>query len=290
MVKTLTIVSLITIFSLADRCKIPTNLAPNLQILNISKVQNSSDFLRNKKYLKNLCIYSISFKENGRVWNMALAFNKKRPKGAFWFLPHDNENSAFDTAIYSTVKYGGGFLAVVTGGRRNNGSIDPNRNFATGNVVGNCKPSPIFTNTIFRVINYFKPRAMPYLSLHTNDNGHSGNGGRGTISILRKSSVTKSYPAYKYIKRGVRKGLRDEDSLVYIAGTSKKPPKSKLKKLLNSGLNVKYEIVSPKRNDCSMSNFVVLGKHSSNYYNIEVEHRDGRTQKIMLDRLMKIIK
>ncbi len=59
--------------------------------------------------------------------------------------------------------------------------------------------------------------------------GHSGNGGRGTISILRKSSVTKSYPAYKYIKRGVRKGLRDEDSLVYIAGTSKKPPKSNLK-------------------------------------------------------------
>ncbi len=228
MVKTLTIVSLITIFSLADRCKIPTNLAPNLQILNISKVQNSSDFLRNKKYLKNLCIYSISFKENGRVWNMALAFNKKRPKGAFWFLPHDNENSAFDTAIYSTVKYGGGFLAVVTGGRRNNGSIDPNRNFATGNVVGNCKPSPIFTNTIFRVINYFKPRAMPYLSLQLMIMVIVEMGGEELSQILRKIICNKSYPGYKYIKIGVRKGIRDGDSLGYIGGISKKLPKIKI--------------------------------------------------------------
>ncbi len=39
-----------------------------------------------------------------------------------------------------------------------------------------------------------------------------------------------------------------------------------------------------------MSNFVVLMKNSTNYYNVEVEHGDTKTQKEMIDRLMKIIK
>jgi hypothetical protein len=274
----------------SSECKLPMNLAPNLQPMTLARLQNNPDIMRNRKNLKDLCIYSIYFKEHHKPWNMLLLFNKKKPRGAFWFLPHDNENSAFDSAIYATKKYGGGFLAVVTGGKRNNGSIDPNRNFATKKLVGRCRPSPVYTGVVFSVIDYFEPKSMPYLSLHNNSNGHFGNGGRGNISILKNSATVHSYLAYKKISRGLRAGLKDEDSLIYIAGTTPKPPKGKLKSLLNSGLNVKYEVVTPERNDCSMSNFVVLGKGTTNYYNIEVEHGDTKTQKIMIDRLMKIIK
>jgi hypothetical protein len=54
-------------------------------------------------------------------------------------------------------------------------------------------------------------------------------------------------------------------------------------------MNVKYEIVSPANNDCSMSNYVVLGKHTSRYYNIEAQHGHTRVQKKMVDLLMKKI-
>ncbi len=274
-----------------NSCQIPMNLAPNLQPLNLSRVQNNLDILRNKKALKDLCLYSIYFKEHSIPWMMILVFNKKHKKGPFWFLPHDNENSAFDSAIYATLKYGGGFLAVETGGRRNNYNIDPNRNFSIKKTK-RCKPSPIYTDSIFRVINYFKPKSMPYLSLHSNADGFSGDGrgGRGTISILKSSQTIKSFPAYKDIFRGKRGGLKDEDSLVYIAGALPNPPEKKLKALLKSGLNVRYEIVSPQTNDCSISNYIVLEKKSQNYYNIEVEHGDRKTQKEMIDRLMKVIK
>jgi hypothetical protein len=277
--------------TLAGGCRIPSNLAPNIQLLNISRVQNNLDIMRNRKYIKEMCIYSIYFKENSTVWNMMLVFNKNHPNGPFWFIPHDNENSAFDSAVYATIEYGGGFLAVETGGRRNNHGIDPNRNFSTKRVRGRCSSSPIYTNVVFRVIEYFKrDSSMPYLSLHSNSNGFRGDGrgGRGSISILKNSGqAVKSYPAYKKILKTKRGGLRDEDYLVYIAGKTKKPPIGKLNRVIKAGFNVKYETVSSKSNDCSMSNFVVLGKGSTNYYNIEVEHGDVKTQKSMIDRLMR---
>jgi hypothetical protein len=284
----------LTIYS--EDCRIPINLAPNQNFLTPSRVQNNIDLIRNRKSLKNLCIYSIYFKENSIPWSMLLVFNKNKHKkvnnSPFWFLPHDNENSAFDSAIYATLKYGGGFLAVQTGGHRNNHGVDPNRNFSTKSIKGRCKPSPIYTDVVFRVIDYFKSSNMPYLALHTNSNGIRGDkmGGSGTISILRSTKTTKAFPAYKHIKRAEKAGLMDEDSLIYIAGKSPTPPKQKLDLLLQNGLNVKYEYVAPERNDCSMSNYVVLGKNSENYYNIEVENGDTKAQKEMIDRLLKLIK
>jgi hypothetical protein len=59
--------------------------------------------------------------------------------------------------------------------------------------------------------------------------------------------------------------------------------------IIHSGMHVKYEIVNKNNNDCSMSNFIVLNKNS-NYYNIESEHGDIVAQKLMIDRLMKILK
>ena len=125
-----------------------------------------------------------------------------------------------------------------------------------------------------------------WLCTTTKTDGNS-NGGSGTISILTKSGKVKSYRAGNVI-RGKRKGIQDEDSLVYIAGRSKLPQKSVLEPLLQSKMHTKYEIVNATNNDCSMSNYVVL-KKGGRYYNIEAEHGDEKAQRMMVDRLMKII-
>ena len=85
------------------------------------------------------------------------------------------------------------------------------------------------------------------------------------------------------------KGLADEDNLIYIAGKSKRVPDKKISTLTASGFNVKYETVSPAVNDCSMSNYVVLGKRSMRYYNIEAQHGQTAIQKHMVDLLMRKI-
>lgn len=259
----------------------------------IKSYQSFADLKRNKKSLKNLCIYQISFNENNLQWRMLLLINSQKPKGAFWYIPHDDENSAFDSAIYAIKRYGGGFLAVQSGGKRFFGYQDPNRNFGKDKKTASmCKgqkyPAPIYTDTVFNIIDKFRSWGMPYLALHNNSNGYSGNGGKGTISILHSTSHTKSFPAYKKITR-TNGGLSDEDSLVYIAGNSKNPPMSKINRLRSLGLNVKYEWVDKNHYDCSMSNYVVLKKGTDRYFNIETQKGDIKTQKLMIDRLMRII-
>jgi hypothetical protein len=119
------------------------------------------------------------------------------------------------------------------------------------------------------------------IPLHNNTN-------KGGISILKSTNSVHSYPAYKTIRDGG--GLSDEDSLVYIAGSSKYPNRHKLNRLLRKGLNVRYEVVNKHTNDCSMSNYVVLNKHTNNYFNIEAQHGDTQTQKKMIDILIKSLK
>jgi len=253
----------------------------------INYLKRYSDIKRNYSVLKNLNVSLLGFREGKLKWYMFLVTNPKKPNGPFWFLPHDNENSAFDSAVYATQKYGGGFLAVYSGGKRYNMGQDPNRNFSlSSSKEPSCRyqnaPSPIYTSTVMRVINGYKAPNMPYLALHNNTNG-------GGISILRDSSSTKSFLAYPKAKiLSAKGGLADEDSLVYIAGSSTNAPMQKVKKLLNMGLNVKYEIVNRYNNDCSMSNFIVLN-YGNNYYNIEAQHGKSSTQKVMIDRLMKIL-
>jgi len=74
-----------------------------------------------------------------------------------------------------------------------------------------------------------------------------------------------------------------------MAGVSTTPNKSTLNNLLSKGIHVKYEIVNENNNDCSLSNYVVLNKPTSGYYNIEVQHGALETQKIMIDILMSTI-
>jgi len=281
-----------TLFLSAQSCKRLAYI--NALIINSSlkSLQKYPDIARNYRALQELCVDQISFREGQYSWKMLLVTHPKYPKGAFWFLPHDDEQSAFDAAVYATRRYGGGFLAIMAGDKRYFAGQDPNRNFGSSTETaqrcrGQESPAPIYSKVIFSIIDTYRGRSLPYLALHNNKDGFGGD--QGTISILKSSINTPAYPAYKEIRRGGG-GLNDEDSLVYIAGLSKTPNHSKLKRLLQNGINTKYERVSPQSNDCSLSNFVVLSKKSTDYYNIETEHGDLKTQMRMIDILMKIIK
>ena len=251
------------------------------------------DIRRNLKNLKNLCTYTISFKEHKYHWKMLLVYNSLQSKGPFWLLPHDDENTAFDAAVYAVNKYGGGFLAIIANDKRYYKKQDPNRNFSLSHTKEkSCKhqkaSSYRFTKIITSIIQAYKDDKYPILALHNNKNSWYGGIGQGGVSILNASKSVRSYKAYKNIT-SYSKGLQDEDSLVYIAGRSKMPNKVILNDLLKRGLNVKYEIVNKYNNDCSLSNYVVLNKPHIGYYNIETEHGDIKTQKIMIDKLMQHI-
>lgn len=272
-------------YTARSSCTLPANINNLVTKSGLESLRKYSDIARNYSALKGLCTYLISFKEGSLNWKMLLVTHPTKSHGLFWYLPHDNENSAFSAAVHATRKYGGGFLAVVTGGQRYFLGQDPNRNFSNSKrrICRNQKaPSPIYTRVVFSIIDTFRGRGIPYLALHNNTN-------RGGISVLKNSGSTKSFLAYpkKMVYNGV--GLADEDSLVYIAGTSMQAPKQKVASLLNAGLNVKYEIVNRANYDCSMSNYVVLQRGVDGYYNIEAEHGKTNTQIEMINRLVNHI-
>jgi len=268
-----------------EQCSLPPQISNLIISKDLSTLKSNADIQRNYRSLQGLCVHLLAFREGALVWKMFLVTNPKRSSGPFWFLPHDNENSAFDSAVYATRRYGGGFLSVNTNGHRYNMGQDPNRNFAksTQRICSQQKAaSPLYTDLVFSIIDYYKSPNLPYLALHNNSN-------RGGISALKESVKTNTYLAYprEQVKKGV--GLSDEDSLIYIAGSQANPPSRKVQALLNAGLNVKYEYVTPQNNDCSMSNYVVLGLGSDNYYNIEAQHGKTATQIEMLNRLIYLI-
>ena len=283
----------ITLVASSDNCKIPKNLLPFTKKIPAKSLLEFSDIKRNINHIKSLCVYKVSFTEGHYNWKMLLIHNTQSSKGPFWFLPHDDENSAFDSAVYAVKNYGGGFLSVVANDKRHFNGQDPNRNFGenkqTTKVCSQQKyPAPLFSKRVFSIINTYKDKNIPYLALHSNSDGWAGNGGKGSISILKSSSSVQSYPS-ENVLTGNSKSIYDEDSLIYIAGTESSPPRQKLKNLMNLDIHTKYEVVNKANNDCSMSNYVVLNK-GGDYYNIETEHGDSHSQKILIKKLMHILK
>ena len=258
-------------------CPLPENLEKSVTKVPLSSASAAADLKRNSWSMGDLCANRISFYDRGQKWNLLLVRNTKQPQGPFWYLPHDNENSALDAAVYATKKYGGGFLAVEANGNRYASGKDPNRHF---------NPSSTYTKTVFKIIDTFRKKGLPYLTLHSNKEGHKKYGGEGTVSMRVSSSKTRSYPAGK-IKVGKKEGMKDEDNLVYLAG--KNIDQHKISALNGMGVNVKYELVNHSSNDKSMSNYIALHKSHYGYVNIEAEDGDSGTQKKMIDRVMRLI-
>ncbi|KYJ86514.1 hypothetical protein [Sulfurovum riftiae] len=274
------------------QCKIPGTIVSLLQKTPLHSLKKYNDIRRNYSKLKKMCVHKVTFKEGRYRWKMLLVTNEEHPVGPFWFLPHDDENTAFDSAVYATKKYGGGFLAVMAEDERYYKGQDPNRNF--GDTYGTARrcngqktPAPKYSRTVFRIINTYRAKYVPYLALHNNKNGWEGNGGEGKVSILRSSKKVQSYAASRKIYRG-NGGLKDEDTMVYIMGTDKKPNRNKLRRLLRSGINTKYEVVNSRQNDCSLSNYIWLKGKTTHYYNIETQHGDARTQRKIIDKIMRM--
>ena len=234
-----------------------------------------------------LCVSEIPISENGLNWRFTIVENTKQNRGPTIFLLHDNENSAFDTAIYAVRKYGGKVVAVEAGDRRNFNGQDPNRNFGlTQAATAPCrdmkrKPAPVFT-TLLTDLQAGRPSF--FLTLHNNANGHSSNGGSGGISAARDSAVMNGEMA---------PGGGDEDDAVLLAGTTPLEQNASARKLIDklhkARVNVIYEHVTPQGNDCSFSNYVVLNR-LGDYYNIEAQHGHTSVQKHMLDVLMSLLR
>lgn len=239
---------------------------------------------------KQFCISEKRVSENGLNWRIFEIQNKKKKAGPLFVVTHDNENSAFKAGVYGLRKYGGTLVALETGERRFFKGQDPNRNFSTTWAASKkCRlqraPAPKYTRAILK----HRKRGQPIIALHSNANGYSGNGGSGNISIKRKGG---GIPFVSAIARSRR--LKDEDTLVVLAG--KKPPSQdrKLSQKVDyftktAGVNVLYEHVTAAKNDCSLSNYVALNKLGT-YYNIEVETGDARTQKKVVDIVMRSFK
>lgn len=263
-------------------------------------LDRDGDVERNRKALAShdLCLRLEVFTEGRLHWVLQVIQNRKQPHGPLWAVPHDDEDVAFDSALYGVLRYGGTVVAVERSGDRYNRigkrKQDPNRNFQTRGEE-KCKlqraRSPVFTRRFMQWLH----KGQPIVALHTNKEGfdlipeldEDKSKGNVSIGIERKpdSNLTE-FPAARPIR-----AKSPNDTLIYVA--SKAPPGldvqiSRFVAALNAGgIHVLYEHVS--ENDCSMSNYAVL--HGIPYVNIEVvDNDDTGAQMRMIDAVMQLIR
>lgn len=240
-----------------------------------SDVRNSADAI-----IRGGLCYSVKpVKEHGKVWTFQTFANLAHPDGPVWYLPHDNENTAFKAAVYAVAAYGGKFLALHTKDQRNLKGTDPNRNFGlTLKEVAACKsisgrPTPEYTKEVMRA---FKGRSE-ILTMHNNTNG-------GTVSAAHSDAKNTGMPAPK----NSRRISDDMDDFIYVTGARPPSRPSEAKDdaiaLRKAGVNVVYEFVTLRNTDCSLSNHAAL--NNKRYFNIEAQHGRLGPQKKMIDALM----
>jgi hypothetical protein len=248
------------------------------------------DIDRNKQLIDDeaICLSVIEFLENGLKWRVQV-LESGRP-GNNWVVLHDDENTAFDSALYAIVRYGGKVVDVdLQPSTRSDAFVDPNHNFAiTDDQRKTCggpirHAAPIFTSTIIEQLD-----APPYLALHNNYDGHFRSGGSGNISVRHSTQGLFGLPAYDAVER-----LADEDNFIIVSGLT--PPGDLTDRmhqltdeLRNSGINVIYEYIQEDSYDCSLSNYLLLygGTEPGQYFNIEAEAGDYLSQITMIDALV----
>ena len=59
-----------------------------------------------------LTVTRIEFRDDRTFWRLYRIDNQRKPHGPLWFVPHDNENAAFQAAVYAVRAYGGQVIAV----------------------------------------------------------------------------------------------------------------------------------------------------------------------------------
>lgn len=247
-----------------------------------------NDVQRNARLLRqaaDLCLSRRVLSENGLTWTFTIISNKAHKSGPTIFLLHDNENTAFDAALYGVRKYGGKLVAVESGEHRKLQQVqDPNRNFGmTAEQTSSCglmreKPAAGFTELL---LDLQGRDAGFFLTLHNNADGYYLGGNRGGVRLARRTSL---------IYGMLLPMIDDPDDAILLAGQQylfeNKTASKAADYFRKSGINVIYERIIPRKNDCSFSNFVVLNGLGT-YYNIEAQHGHLTRQKQMLDALMR---
>jgi hypothetical protein len=248
------------------------------------------DMNRNRQLIidEAICLRVIEFTENDLKWRVQV-LDSGRP-GNNWVVLHNDENTAFDSAIYAIGRYGGKVVDVdLLPPTSFDAFVDPNHNFAvTDGQRQTCngpirRAAPVFTSTIIKQLG-----APPYLALHNNYDGHFRHGGNGNISVRHSTQGLFGLPAYDAVAR-----LADEDNFIIVSGLT---PSGELTgrirrltdELRNSGINVIYEYVHEGSYDCSLSNYLLLygGAEPGQYFNIEAEAGDYQSQVAMIDALV----
>jgi hypothetical protein len=252
------------------------------------------DFARHMDALRSpgLCLTYDVFEEGGIRWVLQIiksqtSRSKIDPKdhvstGPLWFLPHDDENAAFDTAIDRIQQYGGTIVAVESGGNRLNEGQDPNRNFDAGGdrkCPQQLARSPQYTK---RVLQWWD-RSQPIIALHSNRP-------TGSITIARSVPFSTSFRGKKAASVG---GIDPDHTLVFVASRAAPDADPALKGFVDAmnvnGVNVIYETVASKHSDCSLSNYASL-MHIRNYLNVEVITGDSPTQIKIVNVIMDLMK
>lgn len=223
---------------------------------------------------RGLSVSRVEFQEERGTWRLFRIANVRKPRGPLWFVPHDNENAAFEAALAGVRKHGGVVIAVDSGiaedGRRRNAAvdrgrpIDPNRNFRDG--------YPRYANT---VLADYARGARPIIALHTNSPGfdtsasscnQSDRPGRGEVSIRFCDDVMQPSPSSSRAWP-----FDDDDTLAYVPWRSGTSPSTAWcgRALAKADFNVVFERVAVT--DGSLSNYALL--RGLDYVNFETQER-----------------
>ncbi|MEL6967234.1 MAG: hypothetical protein AAGM04_07625 [Pseudomonadota bacterium] len=225
---------------------------------------NDRDIRRNAKVLAGACVKKHIVQDGRRRWVIYQIGNGGAPH---YPILHDDENAAFSGAARVTRGKRGTIWAVEAGERRFFKGQDPNRNFGSGKCRNQRGSNGAFSRFFSQ-----KMRRGKIIAVHSNANSFAGGGGRGNISIRRKSTILQGFPA-----RNAKGGFRDEDNFILVPGRSAKPSGRALAKIRaynGRGINAMYEYVRGG-GDCSLSNYLVLKGQAGRYANVEVQ--DGQT-------------
>lgn len=273
--------ALIILLSLLAASAATAQVAPQQIVTPVDPLtMGTDDFTRlaDPGLWEGLTVTRIEFRDDRAFWRLYRIDNVRKPAGPLWFVPHDNENAAFQAAIYAVRAYGGQVVAVeearsVDGpdSRMNadvayGKSIDPNRNFRV--------ETPNYANEILAGLG---DPARLIVALHTNEAGYDSSQstcgppppaytGKGEISVLLCSDLYTPRPAIN-----PRWPFDDTDSVAIVSYLGDRSPLSGFcaRPLSDADVNIMFEHVVTS--DGSLSNFALF--NGLPYVNLETQDR-----------------
>ncbi len=273
--------ALIILLSLLTASAASAQVAPQRIVTPVDPLaMGTDDFTRlaDPALWDGLAVTRIEFRDDRAFWRLYRIDSARKPNGPLWFVPHDNENAAFQAAVYAVRAYGGQVIAVeearsvVGPDSRMNGDvafgkpIDPNRNFRD--------ETPTYAREILAGLGD-PPRLI--VALHTNEAGYDSASstcgppppaytGKGEISVLLCNDL--------YMPRRSVYGdwpFDDTDSVAIVSYPGSGGPGDGfcVRGLADADMNIMLERVMTS--DGSLSNFALF--HGLPYVNLETQER-----------------